>query len=72
MRGSFLMYGAICMARSTLLCPEALAAHLNPMCLKTHLKPEDIADPCLFLASQASAAMTGQTLVIDGGVVVTG
>ncbi len=51
---------------------EDLKAHMNKMCLKEHLKPQDIVDPCLFLASISSAAMTGQSLVVDGGVVVTG
>jgi NAD(P)-dependent dehydrogenase (short-subunit alcohol dehydrogenase family) len=52
--------------------PEALAAHLDRQCLKAPLAPEDMAGGCLFLASSASRAMTGQALVIDGGVVVTG
>ncbi|NKX45498.1 SDR family NAD(P)-dependent oxidoreductase [Roseicyclus persicicus] len=52
--------------------PEDLAAHMERMCLKEHLKPEDIVGGMLFLASAASKAMTGQALVIDGGVVVTG
>ncbi|MEL7026866.1 MAG: SDR family oxidoreductase [Pseudomonadota bacterium] len=51
---------------------EALAAHLERACLKEHLKPDDIVAPCLFLASVASKAMTGQAMVVDGGVVVTG
>lgn len=51
---------------------EGLAAHMERMCLKEHLKPEDIVGPCLFLASSTSRAMTGQALVVDGGVVVTG
>ena len=51
---------------------EGLAAHMDRMCLKEHLKPEDIVAPTLFLASSASAAMTGQSMVVDGGVVVTG
>ncbi|MEM0946440.1 MAG: SDR family oxidoreductase [Pseudomonadota bacterium] len=51
---------------------EGLAAHMDRMCLKDHLKPADIVSPCLFLASSASSAMTGQSLVVDGGVVVTG
>lgn len=52
--------------------PEGLAAHLERQCLKDPLEPEDIVGGCLFLASRASKAMTGQALVIDGGVVVTG
>ncbi|MDU8942854.1 SDR family NAD(P)-dependent oxidoreductase [Ovoidimarina sediminis] len=51
---------------------DDLAAHMSRMCLKEHLKPDDIVAPCLFLASSASRAMTGQALVVDGGVVVTG
>jgi NAD(P)-dependent dehydrogenase (short-subunit alcohol dehydrogenase family) len=52
--------------------PEALEAHMERMCLKEHLKPQDIVAPTLFLASKASSAMTGQAIVVDGGVVVTG
>ena len=52
--------------------PEALAAHLDRQCLKEHLKPDDITDAVLFLASSASRMMTGQALVIDGGVAMTG
>jgi NAD(P)-dependent dehydrogenase (short-subunit alcohol dehydrogenase family) len=51
---------------------EGLAAHLERQCLKDTLEPEDIVGGCLFLASNTSKAMTGQALVIDGGVVVTG
>ena len=52
--------------------PEGLAAHLARQCLPDALEPEDMVGGCLFLASAASKAMTGQALVIDGGVVVTG
>ena len=52
--------------------PEDLDAHMARMCLKEHLKPEDIVGGVLFLASKASKAMTGQCMVIDGGVVTTG
>ncbi len=52
--------------------PEALAAHLDRQCLKDHMKPQDVVDPVLFLASQASCMMTGQTMAVDGGVVVSG
>ena len=51
---------------------EGLAAHLERQCLKDTLDPDDIVGGTLFLASNASKMMTGQALVIDGGVVVTG
>ena len=51
---------------------DGLAAHLDRQCLKEHLAPSDIVGGCLFLASDASRMMTGQMMVIDGGVVVTG
>jgi len=49
-----------------------LANHLEKQCIKDHLMPNDLIDSTLFLASDASRMMTGQALVIDGGVVVTG
>ncbi|SDY75031.1 NAD(P)-dependent dehydrogenase, short-chain alcohol dehydrogenase family [Jannaschia faecimaris] len=52
--------------------PESLRAHLDRACLKEHLTPADIVNPTLFLASDASRMMTGQAMVVDGGVVVTG
>ncbi|MDA0722270.1 MAG: SDR family NAD(P)-dependent oxidoreductase [Proteobacteria bacterium] len=52
--------------------PEGLAAHLARQCIPDPLDPKDIVGGCLFLASKTSKAMTGQALVIDGGVVVTG
>lgn len=52
--------------------PEGLAAHLERQCLKEHLVEDDIVDATLFLASKASRMMTGQALVVDGGVVVSG
>ncbi|MCY4179737.1 MAG: SDR family NAD(P)-dependent oxidoreductase [Litoreibacter sp.] len=51
---------------------EGLAAHLDRQCLKDTLDPDDIINGVLFLASKTSKMMTGQALVIDGGVVVTG
>lgn len=52
--------------------PDALAAHLEKQCLKQHLVPQDIVDATLFLASDTSRMMTGQMMVVDGGVVTTG
>lgn len=50
---------------------ENLAAFLPRQCLPRHLEPEDIAGPVLFLASRASAMITGQCIAVDGGVVTT-
>ncbi len=52
--------------------PEKLAAFLDLQCLKRHLEPDDIVGTALFLASDASAMMTSQVLVVDAGVAVTG
>jgi len=52
--------------------PDALADHMKRQCLQEHLKPQDIVDATLFLASNTSRMMTGQTMVVDGGVVGTG
>ena len=52
--------------------PEGLAKHLARQCLTDPLVPEDITGGVLFLASAASRMMTGQAMVIDGGVAVTG
>jgi NAD(P)-dependent dehydrogenase (short-subunit alcohol dehydrogenase family) len=51
---------------------EGLAAHVDRQCLKDTLDPDDMINGVLFLASKTSKMMTGQALVIDGGVVVTG
>ena len=49
-----------------------LREHIERQCLKVEIAPEDMICPTLFLASETSRMMTGQALVIDGGVVVTG
>ena len=51
---------------------ETLSAHVARQCLNDTLEPQDMIDGVLFLASNTSKMMTGQALVIDGGVVVTG
>ena len=40
---------------------------LGEQSLKRHITPEDVSSACLYLASNASAAICGQTIVIDGG-----
>ncbi|WP_117192616.1 SDR family NAD(P)-dependent oxidoreductase [Rhizobium terrae] len=46
---------------------DSIAAMVARQALKRVLVAEDLVGPCLFLASNASAAMTAQTVVIDGG-----
>jgi galactose dehydrogenase len=53
--------------RALWVTPEALEACLAEQCLKTAIQGSDIAHAALFLASRASALMTGQTVIIDGG-----
>lgn len=52
--------------------PDGLAGHLARQCIPDELVESDIVGGVLFLASSASRMMTGQAMVIDGGVVVTG
>jgi NAD(P)-dependent dehydrogenase (short-subunit alcohol dehydrogenase family) len=49
------------------LTPESEAELLRQQCIKRRLLPEDLAGPALFLASELSAAMTAQTMIVDGG-----
>ncbi|WP_414713986.1 SDR family NAD(P)-dependent oxidoreductase [Shinella sp.] len=45
----------------------AIAGGIERQCLKRSLTADDMVGPCLFLASDASAAITAQTLIVDGG-----
>lgn len=51
---------------------KSLASHIERQCLKETIAPEDMVGGVLFLASESSKMMTGQAMVIDAGVVVTG
>jgi len=46
---------------------EALREIMNQQSLKRRLLPLDIARTCLFLASELSDGLTGQTINVDGG-----
>jgi NAD(P)-dependent dehydrogenase (short-subunit alcohol dehydrogenase family) len=49
------------------LTPEAETAWMAQVALKRRIQPQDVANLALFLASDDSAMITGQNLVIDGG-----
>ena len=51
--------------------PEAMADNsTNASALGHALEPPDLTGTAVFLASDESALMTGQTLVVDGGVIM--
>ncbi len=47
--------------------PAEYARHLERIPLGRYGQPEDIANVAVFLASDAAAYITGQTIVVDGG-----
>ena len=47
--------------------PAQVASIIGKQCLRDGVRPDDIANAVLFLASSLSDAMTGQTLNVDGG-----
>jgi NAD(P)-dependent dehydrogenase (short-subunit alcohol dehydrogenase family) len=49
------------------LTPASEAELMRQQCLKRRLVPADIVGPALFLASNLSAGMTAQTMIVDGG-----
>lgn len=73
-RVNALMPGWVLTARQRDLWADeaSLKAHIDRQCLKLEIPPEAMVEPTLFLASAASTVMTGQALVVDGGVVVSG
>ncbi len=46
---------------------DKLQAHIARQAIPKEMLPDDIVGPCLFLASDASAMLTAQTLIVDGG-----
>ncbi|MFT3976434.1 MAG: SDR family oxidoreductase [Sphingomonas bacterium] len=50
--------------------PDRIAAANNSVPLRRIGKPEEIAGAVVFLASDASIFMTGQTMIIDGGATI--
>lgn len=49
--------------------PEVVEGWRNAIPLKRGGQPEDIANACVFLASEKASYITGQTLRVDGGMI---
>lgn len=50
------------------LTEDSIAAMIDRQCLKHGLKAEDLVGPTLFLASDCSASITSQSIIVDGGI----
>ncbi|WP_288050741.1 SDR family NAD(P)-dependent oxidoreductase [Acidiphilium sp.] len=59
------------MGRTNLADPETRAQWLRVTALRRLGQPEDVAGPAVFLASDAAAFVTGQTLNVCGGIVLS-
>ncbi|WP_010139653.1 SDR family NAD(P)-dependent oxidoreductase [Oceanicola sp. S124] len=51
------------------MAPDWVAQTHEIQCLKDMIRPADIADCALWLSSEAARMLTGQVIVVDGGVV---
>ena len=67
------MPGAVATARQQALwvSPEKERQFLEQQCLRFRLSEDDVAGSALFLASDGARAITGQSLVVDGGLAQT-
>jgi NAD(P)-dependent dehydrogenase (short-subunit alcohol dehydrogenase family) len=65
--------GAIATARQKALwvSPDEERAILDAQCLKFRLSEDDVARTALFLASDEARGVTGQNLIVDGGLAQT-
>jgi 3-oxoacyl-[acyl-carrier protein] reductase len=50
--------------------PEQMASIVSQQSLQRRLRPIDVANVCLFLAGDLSNGMTGQTVNVDGGLIM--
>lgn len=55
--------------RAKAVYPDKFSSYLDRQCLKEFLLPPDVARLALWLAADDSRMVTGQTFVVDGGVV---
>lgn len=49
------------------LTDDSILSMVERQCLKRVLAAEDLVGPCLFLASDCSASITAQSIIVDGG-----
>ncbi|MEM1363030.1 MAG: SDR family oxidoreductase [Pseudomonadota bacterium] len=56
-------------SRAKAIYADKFDSYLERQCLKEHLLPPDVARMALFLAADDSRMITGQTFIVDGGVV---
>jgi NAD(P)-dependent dehydrogenase (short-subunit alcohol dehydrogenase family) len=59
-------------ATKSVVPPEILKSIVGATALKRALEPEDLTGTAVFLASHDSDLMTGQVLVVDGGMIMLG
>ena len=63
-------YIAQCAKKNGIKPEEVIPFYVNKTCLKREIKGQDIADAVVFLASDRSRTVTGQTIVADSGQVM--